>query len=59
MKKSLSMLALAAFLFSMNGVAQEKPKEKEVAKKECSMKDKKSCAKGKASCCAKKAEKKV
>ncbi len=57
MKKSLSMLALAGFLFSMNGIAQEKPKE--VAKKECSMKEKKSCSKGKGSCCAKKAEKKI
>ena len=59
MKKSISMLALAALLFSMNGIAQEKPKEKAAAKKECSMKEKKSCEKGKSSCCAKKAEKKV
>lgn len=66
MKKSLSMLALVAFLFAMPVNAQEKPKE--AAKKECSMKDKKSCSPEemkacskdkKARCCAaKKAEKK-
>lgn len=57
MKKSLSMLALVAFLFSVTVNAQEKPKE--AAKKECSMKDKKSCSKEKkGGCCAKKADKK-
>ncbi len=66
MKKSLSMLALVAFLFALPVNAQEKPKE--AAKKECSMKDKKSCSPEemkacskdkKARCCAaKKAEKK-
>ena len=57
MKKVVSMMALVAFLFSMNVNAQEKPKE--AAKKECSMKDKKSCSKDKkGGCCAKKEEKK-
>ena len=66
MKKSLSMLALVAFLFALPVNAQEKPKE--AAKKECSMKDKKSCSPEemkacskdkKARCCAaKKSEKK-
>ena len=66
MKKSLSMLALVAFLFAIPVNAQEKPKE--AAKKECSMKDKKSCSPEemkacskdkKARCCAaKKSEKK-
>ncbi len=66
MKKSLSMLAIVAFLFAIPVNAQEKPKE--AAKKECSMKDKKSCSPEemkacskdkKARCCAaKKAEKK-
>lgn len=66
MKKSLSMLAIVAFLFAIPVNAQEKPKE--AAKKECSMKDKKSCSPEemkacskdkKAGCCAaKKADKK-
>ncbi len=66
MKKSLSMLAIVAFLFAIPVNAQEKPKE--AAKKECSMKDKKSCSPEemkacskdkKARCCAaKKSEKK-
>ena len=66
MKKSLSMLAIVAFLFAIPVNAQEKPKE--AAKKECSMKDKKSCSPEemkacskdkKARCCAaKKAEEK-
>ena len=50
MKKSLSMLAIVAFLFAIPVNAQEKPKE--AAKKECSMKDKKSCSMGKKSCSA-------
>ena len=45
MKKVVSMMALAAFLVSMNVTAQEKPKEKD--KKECSDKEKKSCNKEK------------
>lgn len=59
MKKVVSMMALAAFLVSMNVTAQEKPKEKD--KKECSVKEKKSCDKEKkAGCCAsKKADKKA
>jgi len=48
MKKSLSMLAIVAFLFAIPVNAQEKPKE--ASKKECSMKDKKSCPRGKKSC---------
>ena len=52
MKKVVSMMALAAFLVSMNVTAQEKQKEKD--KKECSAKEKK------AGCCAsKKADKKA
>lgn len=50
MKKSLSMLALVAFLFTMPVNAQEKPKE--AAKKECTMKDSKSCSMGKKTCSA-------
>ncbi|WP_298223926.1 hypothetical protein [Flavobacterium sp.] len=59
MKKLVSMMALAAFLVSMNTNAQEKPKE--AAKKECSMKEKNSCSKDKkpGCCAAKKAEKKA
>jgi hypothetical protein len=59
MKKLVSVMALAAFLLSLNVNAQEKPKE--AAKKECSMKEKKSCSKDKkAGCCAaKKADKKA
>ena len=59
MKKVVSMMALAAFLVSMNVTEQEKPKEKD--KKECSAKEKKSCDKEKkAGCCAsKKADKKA
>ncbi len=45
MKKSVVMMALAAFLFSMNVSAQEpKQKKKEKAKKECSVNGKKCCA---------------
>ena len=50
MKKTLSILAVVAFLFTMNVNAQEKPKEE--AKKECTMKDKKSCSKDKKTCSA-------
>jgi hypothetical protein len=59
MKKVVSMMALAAFLVSMNVTAQEKPKEKD--KKECAPGEKKSCDKEKkAGCCAsKKADKKA
>ena len=58
MKKVVSMMALAAFLVSMNVTAQEKAKEKD--KKECSAKEKKSCDKEKKGgcCAAKKADKK-
>ena len=48
MKKTISMLALVAFLFSMNGNAQEKePKQKKKAKteKSCTASEKKSCGK--------------
>ena len=57
MKKSVSMMAIVALLFSMNVKAQEKiEKPKEKAKKECSAKEMKSCSKDKkGSCCAKKA----
>ena len=47
MKKVISMMAVAAFLFAGTVNAQDTPK-KEEAKKECS-KDKK-CCKGKKSC---------
>jgi hypothetical protein len=59
MKKLVSMMALVAFLVSMNVTAQEKPKEKD--KKECAPGEKKSCDKEKkAGCCAsKKADKKA
>lgn len=60
MKKLVSVMALAAFLLSLNVTAQEKQKEKETAKKECSMKEKSHCSKDKkAGCCAKKADKKA
>ncbi|MFZ4105506.1 hypothetical protein [Flavobacterium sp.] len=57
MKKVISVMAVAAFLFAANVNAQEQPKEK----KECSKKEMKSCDKEKkAGCCASKkaAEKK-
>lgn len=51
MKKMVSMMALAAILFSINGNAQQqKPKEK--AKKECSAAEMKSCKKGNKTCSA-------
>jgi len=51
MKKIVSMMALVAILFSMNGNAQEqKPKEK--TKKECSATEMKSCKKDTKSCSA-------
>jgi Ni/Co efflux regulator RcnB len=61
MKKLVSILAVAAFMFSMNVSAQE-PQEKEKkakTEKSCSKDEKKGCAKGekKGGCCAhKKAE---
>lgn len=63
MKKLVSTLALVAFLFTMNGNAQEKQdpkKEKTKTEKTCSASEKKSCSSGKKmSCCAaKKAEEK-
>jgi hypothetical protein len=63
MKKVISALAIAAFLFAANVNAQEKQeKKKETAKteKSCSASEKKACAaSGKKSCCAaKKAEEK-
>lgn len=57
MKKIISILTVATFLFTVSMSAQEK--EKETAKKEAAKTEKKSCAKedGKRSCCsAKKAE---
>lgn len=56
MKKVISAMAIAAFLFAANVNAQEKQQEK----KECSKKEMKSCDKEKkGGCCAgKKAEKK-
>lgn len=49
MKKLVSMMALAAILFSMNAYAQQqKPKDK--AKKECTATEKKACKKDKKSC---------
>lgn len=49
MKKLISMMAVAAFLFVGTVNAQEsKPQEKE--KKECSSKEKKCCSKDKKSC---------
>ncbi len=59
MKKLVSVMALAAFLLSLNVTAQEK--QKETAKKEVTMKDKKSCDKEKKGgcCAAKKADKKA
>lgn len=51
MKKLVSMMALTAILFSMNGNAQnQKPKEK--AKKECSAAEMKKCKKDKKTCSA-------
>lgn len=65
MKKSILMMALVAFLFSMNVNAQEKePKQKKKVKteKSCSAEEKKSCdkdakvagAEKKGGCCASK-----
>ncbi len=57
MKKIISILTVATFLFTVTVNAQEK--EKEAAKKEVAKTEKKSCSKdgGKKSCCsAKKAE---
>ena len=55
MKKVILMMAVVAFLFSMNVNAQEK-QEKKVAKakteKACSASEKKSCSKDKKACCA-------
>ena len=56
MKKVVSIMAVVAFLFSMNVNAQEK-QEKKVAKakteKSCSASEKKACAMSeKKSCCA-------
>lgn len=51
MKKIVSMMALVAILFSMNGNAQEqKPKDK--TKKECTAAEMKSCKKGNKTCSA-------
>jgi len=64
MKKLISMMTVAAFLFSVNANATEAPKEKKKDKakteKSCTAAEKKSCASGeKKSCCAaKKAEEK-
>lgn len=58
MKKLVSILAVAAFMFSMNVSAQE-PQEKEKkakTEKSCSTAEKKSCSSGekKGGCCASK-----
>jgi len=64
MKKVISMMAVATFLFSMNVNANEgakdKKKEKAATEKSTSTAEKKSCSSGeKKSCCAaKKAEEK-
>ena len=60
MKKVFSMVAIAAFMFSMNVNAQEKKKETAKTEKSCSASEKKSCSKDKkGGCCAgKKAEEK-
>jgi hypothetical protein len=63
MRKVISMMAIAAFLFSANANAMGTPKEKKKAvktEKSCSESEKKACASGeKKSCCAaKKAEEK-
>lgn len=64
MKKVISIMAVAAFLFSMNVNAMETPKDKKKDKaateKSTSTAEKKSCSSGeKKSCCAaKKAEEK-
>ena len=56
MKKVISMMAVAAFLFSMNVNAQEKQEKKVAVKakteKSCSAAEKKSCSKDKKACCA-------
>ena len=53
MKKVISAMAIAAFLFTMNVNAQEKKAAKAKTEKTCSASEKKSCAAGKkASCCA-------
>lgn len=56
MKKVISMMAVAAFLFSMNANAQEKPKQQKKAKteKSCTPAEMKACSKEKKTCCAKK-----
>jgi hypothetical protein len=52
MKKVISTMAIAAFLFAGNVIAQEQ-KQKDKEKKECSSKEKKSCDKEKkGGCCA-------
>jgi hypothetical protein len=61
MKKVFSMLAVAAFLFSLNASAQEEPKQTKKAKaateKSCTKEEKKSCGtEKKASCCSAKKE---
>jgi hypothetical protein len=64
MKKVISMMAVVAFLFSMNANANnETPKNKKKAaktEKACTTAEKKSCASGekKACCASKKAEEK-
>ena len=60
MKKFLSIIAIATFLFSVNGNAQQEPKQKKgkaKTEKSCSTDEKKSCGNGskKASgCCSSK-----
>jgi hypothetical protein len=56
MKKVISMMAIAAFMFSVNGFAQEKQDKKQdkaKTEKTCSAAEKKECSKDKkAGCCA-------
>ena len=57
MKKIVSALAIAAFLFTMNVNAQEKKTAKKATpktEKSCSATEKKSCNKAKMACCASK-----
>ena len=63
MKKLVSMVAIVAFLFSMNVNAAPDPKAKKKAvaktEKSCTAAEKKSCSAEKKACCAaKKAEEK-
>ena len=53
MNKVISMIAVVAFMFSMNVNGQEKKPVKAKTEKMCSASEKKSCSAGKkGSCCA-------